>query len=135
MTAPKLPFELTPTEERELPHRVMEILKEHRGSRCAITGAQMAKALGYKNDRAIRVCIEHLIADGVPVAASVHEPFGYYILQTREEAQVYEATLRSRAVKTLKRLKDFNRAAAGCFGPAQQLPLALVEQTIEELER
>jgi hypothetical protein len=95
----------------------------------------MAKKLGHRNDRAVRVAIQALIEKGHTIAASVHQPMGFYLLETPEEAAIYKATLRSRALKTLKRLSDFRRARMQRFGPAEQLALFTLEAAIKELER
>ncbi len=141
MTERRAPYELTPVEERELPHRVLELLKAHRGSAQAITGARMAVALGYideqgiPQDRHIRRVIECLIEDGVLIASSVREPVGYFLVETLEEVGPYRATLKSRAMKNLKRLSNFNRGVARQFGQQYALPLKYVEPAIEELEQ
>lgn len=103
-------------EASELPARVMGILDHHRGSGNAITGLCIARMLGYKNDRLIRVVISQLIAEGKPIAASVSEPLGYYLVETEQEAEVYERVLRSRALRTFERLRDFQRAITQVFG-------------------
>ena len=126
-------YQLTPVQERELPHCVMEILKGHRGATHPITGAEMARLLHHRNDRAIRIVIERLIADGVLIASSVHEPVGYFLVETLEEVDPYRATLRSRALKNLRRLANFNRGVALRFGNQYRLPLESVEETIKEL--
>jgi len=114
------PYILTKVEERDLPASIMEILGEHKGSCNAITGIRIARRLGYRNDRKVRVVIQRLIAEGKPIAASVSEPVGYYLVQTREEAEAYAAVLRSRATRTFERLHDFQRAIEQEFGVAYQ---------------
>jgi hypothetical protein len=116
----KAAYTLTPVEERDLPAQIMAILGEHKGSANAITGLRIAKQFGYRNDRKVRLVIQQLIADGHPIAASVSEPVGYYLVHTRDEAEAYAAVLRSRAVKTFERLRDFQRATKSVFGVPYQ---------------
>lgn len=139
MTEPRPTWQLTPSEERELPHRVIELLKQHRGAARAIKGDQMAALLGYVNergepqDRQIRIVIERLIDDGVLIASSVHEPYGYFLVETLEEVGPYRATLKSRALKNLKRLKNFDRGVQAKFGYQYALPFEYLDPAIEEL--
>jgi hypothetical protein len=112
----KAAYTLTQVEERDLPARIMEMLSEHKGIGNAITGLRIARRFGYRNDRKVRMVIQQLIAEGKPIAASVSEPVGYYLVQTRDEAEAYEAVLRSRATKTFERLRDFQRAINNEFG-------------------
>lgn len=141
LTEPRPIWQLTPTEERELPHRVLELLKQHRGAARAIKGDDMAALLGYVNDRGepqdrqIRQVIEHLLDDGVLIASSVHEPYGYFLVEALEEIEPYRATLKSRAVKNLKRLANFDRGVRAKFGGQYALPLQYVDSAIEELEQ
>jgi hypothetical protein len=83
--------------------------------------------LGYKDDRKVRMVIQQLIADGHPIAASTtSKTVGYYLVETRQEAEAYAASLRSRAVKTFERLRDFERAVEKTYGvPYQPLLLNL----------
>ena len=132
-------FELSEVEQAELPDRVLAILGEHRGARNAITGRRIAQRLGYKDDRKARIVIQQLIANGHTIAASVgskdranpkhKSPLGYYMVETRAEADAYEAVLRSRAMKTLARLRDFRIAMGRVFGtPMQPLLFELDEE-------
>jgi hypothetical protein len=126
---------LTDVQQTELGQAVLHILQGHRGARAAITGAQLARMMSQRNDRAIRLAIERLIEQGHMIAASVHEPMGYYFIDDPRDAEIYEATLRSRATKTLKRLSNFRTAVARQFGRHEQMPLEFVERAIDELER
>lgn len=96
------------------------VLKELKlGKRKAIPGNLLAKRLGFKNDRAIRIVIRELIADGVPVASSVIPPVGFFIAETREEVNQYIANIKSRLVEDAYRRRDFLRAAKRIFQPEQ----------------
>jgi hypothetical protein len=129
---PKVHYTLTKVEERNLPTRIMEILGEHKGIGNAITGIRIARRFGYRNDRKVRLVIQQLIAEGKPIAASVSEPVGYYLVQTRDEAEAYAAVLRSRATKTFERLRDFQRAIKNEFGVPYQ-PILLPVDTAEAI--
>lgn len=114
-------------EAADLRRDLRAILAEHVGAGRAITGARLARLLGQRNDRKIRMVIQALVEDGEPIAASTSEPAGYYVLATRDEAEAYVAALRSRAVKTFERLRDFERAVSHTFGTPYQPTLLSTE--------
>jgi len=91
----------------------------------AITGRLLASRLGLKDDRLIRMAIRELIADGLPIASSVQKPYGYFIIETPEEAEAYMAVIKSRLVEDAYRRRDFKRAAFNIRVP-EQLKLRLV---------
>ena len=109
------PYKLTQTEQADLPAKIQAILKNHSGAQHAITGLKIARLLGYRSDRKIRVVIQSLIASGHAIAASVGQPVGYYLIETPGEARAYAAVLRSRAVHTFKRMREFEMAAQLVF--------------------
>ena len=109
------PYTLSQTEQADLPARIQAVLKLHRGAQNAITGLKIARLLGYRSDRKIRLVIQDLIASGHAIAASVSQPVGYYLIETPKEAKSYSAVLRSRAVQTFKRMREFERAAQIVF--------------------
>jgi hypothetical protein len=121
--------------DRKFLARLLEFMRSHRGAATAVTGPEIARYFGFTNDRIIRDAFVVLTAQGYLIASSVHQPTGFYLVETPEEAEIYSATLKSRAVKTLKRLRDFNRAAGRRFGPARQEPLFTLEPAIKELEK
>jgi hypothetical protein len=94
------------------------------GKENAITGRELAKILGHKNDRFIREQIRQLIAAGHPIAASVGEPPGYYLANSLEEANEYISGLRSRLVQDAYRTRDFKIATKNIRQPGQ-LTMAL----------
>jgi hypothetical protein len=128
----KARYTLTHIEDHNLPAGILEILENHRGIGNSITGAHIAQRFGYSSDRKIRVAIQQLVADGKPIAASVSDPVGYYLVETREEAEAYAAVLRSRAIKILKRLHNFQRAIQNEFGVPYQ-PVLLPVDTAQAI--
>lgn len=94
----------------------------------AIKGSLIAKRLGFKNDRAVRIAIRELISDGVPVASSVNPPYGYYIVETKQEAEEYLAVLKGRLVEDAYRRRDFKVASRNIREP-EQLRLVIFNDT------
>jgi len=95
------------------------------GQAKATRGQTIANRLGMKNDRLIRIAIRELIADGLPIASSVQKPYGYFIIETPEEAEAYMAVIKSRLVEDAYRRRDFKKAAFNIRVP-EQLKLRLV---------
>ncbi len=89
---------------------VLRILLSHQGRSKAIKSMEMARLLGFHNDRSIRQVIRELIAEGYPVASSVQKPFGYFIIENLAEAKQYQEGLRSRLIEDALRLRDFKRS-------------------------
>lgn len=87
----------------------------------AITSQELAHRLDT-DERSIRLLIRDMIADGVPVASSNAKPMGFFIAETREEAEQYMGTLKSRLVEDAYRRRDFKRASTYLW-PERQLNL------------
>lgn len=85
----------------------------------AITGSFLALLLGHKSDRAIRLMIRDLIDDGLPIAASVDKPKGYYLASDKREAQEYIQLMQDRIREDALRLKSFKMATLNIRVPEQ----------------
>lgn len=102
---------------------VLEILQRRKGRDKAITGKELAKLLGQANDRAIRQEIRKLIAQGHPIAATTEPPYGYFMVDSIEEAERYMSQLKSRLIEDAYRRRDFKRAVARTLNGNAQLKL------------
>lgn len=116
------PFIIPARDRPKLRKEVMSALGY--GRKAAITGKDLASRLGYRDDRLIRVMIRELIAEGVPIASSVSEPMGFFIVKTDEEAANYIRGLKDRIKEDESRLRDFEAAVAS-FSPPEQLALGV----------
>jgi len=105
------------TTNHTLKTEVRSLLKYGREN--AVTGKELARTLGYPNDRVIRQAIRELIKDSVPIAASTTDPFGYFIIKSPEEATKYLAVLRGRLVEDAYRRRDFQQASWAIMDPYQ----------------
>lgn len=132
MTEPRACYQLTLPEQQNLAPRVLRALEQARAANVRITAAELAKQTGT-NARKARAVIETLIERGETIAASNSDDPGYFIIQSAEEAEAYERTLRSRGIKILKRLACFRRGTQRRFGG--QMPLQTLDAAIRELER
>lgn len=101
----------------ELKQEVRLLLRT--GKEKARKGQEIAKVLGFSNDRCVRLTIRELIADGLPVISSVHLPYGYYIADNPEEITEHLGELRHRALEVLGRYKDLKLASREILQPHQ----------------
>jgi len=104
----------------DLKAQLKSILLRHEGQAPAITGRELAKMFGLKDDRRVRLAIRDLIKDGLPVAANTESPAGYFVVNTRQEADRYAQSIRNRLIKDAIRRRDFRRAADQYLTPAEQ---------------
>lgn len=109
----------------DLHKELKRLLESHEGPEQAITARELARMFGT-SDRIIRLVIRELIrgdgdgANGLPVASSVENPPGYFIITSREQAEHYAASIKSRLVEDALRRRDFRRAADQYLMPSQQ---------------
>jgi len=102
---------------------VLGILQLHRGKANAITGKELARLLGYTDDRGIRAEIRGLIARGHPIASTNQPPYGFYMAESIDEAEHYLNSLKSRLIEDAYRRRDFKKAYASAFSEEKQLAL------------
>lgn len=103
--------------------RLLTILQRHRGKDRAITGKRIAAMLGFQDDRAIRQEIRQLISQGIPIASATQPPYGYYIIESPQEAEHYMSQLKSRLVQDAYRRRDFKKASMNALSEEKQLAL------------
>lgn len=82
--------------------RLREILMARRGERNAIRAKDLALLLGLGRrdrypERSIREAVNELSAQGLPVGSSVHDPPGYFVVETEAELQRCVANYLARA--------------------------------------
>ena len=102
----------------ELKSQLKNILLRHEGQAQAITGRELAAIFNLRDDRRVRLAIRELITEGVPIASSTES--GYFIVSTRQEAEQYAQSIRSRLIQDAIRRRDFRRAADQYLTPAEQ---------------
>ena len=66
-------------------------------------------------DREIRLAIRELNAEGVPIATTVHPPYGVYFAFSEDEINEYLANLGARMKAILQRMADINKIKAREF--------------------
>lgn len=91
----------------------------HRGRLNALPGRLLAQRLGFRDDRQIRLAIRELIAEGYPIASSVSPPMGFFIAESKKEAEQYLSDLKGRLVEDAYRRRDFKIAARAVLQPEQ----------------
>lgn len=58
-----------------------------KGKHSAVSGKLLAKRLGERDTRQLRLAIIELIEQGYPICGTAKPPHGYYIAETPEECQ------------------------------------------------
>lgn len=113
----KRPFIIPAREKLKIRKLVLSALGH--GAQAARTGNDLARVCGYRDDRYVRVMIRELIAEGVPIASSVSERMGFFIVQNEHEAAAYIRILKARIREDENRLRDFEAAVASYSLPEQ----------------
>ena len=100
----------------DLETELLRILQERTGPDQAITAGRLSQMTGASS-RIVRKIISHLVMeDQIPVASSVHWPYGFYLITNAEEA---ETTLRqywSRVREMAKRARALAQIVEQRFG-------------------
>lgn len=99
-------------EQKEL--LIWMILKFRKGRERAFTAKKICRMIhGRYSIRQIRSIIQALVDDyGLPIAATVHPPYGYFIPQTDEEKREYVNNLTARIKSIATRLRAFEKNTA-----------------------
>lgn len=114
------PFILTVEQRAKYKGKVLHHLTTYcRGRQAAIRGKDLAWQFGYGDDRMFRLIIRELIAEGYPIASSVSEPFGFYLVTNEHEALDYIRVLMERIKEDQARLDDFIKATSDYALPEQ----------------
>jgi predicted DNA-binding transcriptional regulator len=98
------------------------VLEQHQGQRNAIRSNELARYLKTE-ERRVRVAIQELIKDGVPICSSVSEPYGYFMVTNSDEALHYIKVLEEREKEIRARRESFERAAEKHFTIPRQTGL------------
>lgn len=113
----------------DLSYHILNCLYGKTGRRNAKTGAELSsKLLGCnssKNRRSIQRTIEYLRNCGHEICSSDHSDgkMGYFIPDTRGEAEVYFRSAKNRATKTLVMLKRVARSIDQRFSTQYEMSL------------
>ncbi len=85
------------TSRDEQKNKVSNYLRLHAFGRTNAIGKRALSFNTAVSERNIRLIVNELIDEGMPVCSAVHKPCGYYLPATREEAQEAINTLKSYA--------------------------------------
>jgi hypothetical protein len=114
-----------------LERRILEILQAHKGKDKAITAAELQlrvmaspPAPRQAGTRKIRAIIATLVTERhIPVASTVHPPYGFYLITNAEEAKECLAQYWSRVEEVARRAKILADVVREKFGVETQLEL------------
>lgn len=106
-----------------LEHQILEILQQHQGKERAITVGELQRLVPVST-RKIRATIAKLVTERrVPIASTVHPPYGFFLITTAEEAKGCLAQYWSRVEEVAKRAKILADVVYDQFGVETQLEL------------
>ena len=105
--------------DRERKDLIKGILVRHEGRGRAITARELCGLVGLP-DRQLRLYIDELIDEGLPVISATEQPAGYFIPLSLDEARQYTCSLRSRAIEIFLRRRKVMKNAALYLKPASQ---------------
>lgn len=109
------------TNKSILKQRVLDHFRLYgNGKSGACTSKRIAWEAGFEgHEREVRHVIRELIFDGWPIASSVDERPGFFLIETKDEADYYIESLKSRIRQDALRLRDFKVAARDIRQPEQ----------------
>jgi hypothetical protein len=110
-----------------LERRILEILQAHKGKDKAIRADDLQRMVAAST-RKIRAVIATLVTERrVPIASTVHPPYGFYLITNAEEAKECLAQYWSRVEEVAKRAKILADVVKEQFGVEVQLQLRFGE--------
>jgi len=93
----------------DLKSQVKQILLTHRGRDNPIKAMEIAKLLGFKGDRPIRLVIRELRKEEA-ILANTGNPPGYFIADTLAELEEFRFTSKSRCIEEAVMCRDVTTA-------------------------
>jgi hypothetical protein len=124
------------TDKCETAWKIVEVLKDHRGSASAIKAPDLSQAVfGTRCDRKLRNCVSNLHQLGALIGSSTGKHPGYFVAETFDEVRSVVYTFQHRATVDYKIARKLVKSAQRKFGGQELLPLSTIDRLIEELER
>lgn len=109
-----------PIKITHLEQKIFNILKDHKGKDNPIT-VQELERITLASSRRIRRAVANLVVShGIPIASSVHYPYGFYLITDKEEALRCLRQYWSRVKEVARRAKSLSRAVEKEFGVRYQ---------------
>lgn len=95
---------------------ILELLQTHKGRTHAVTVGELQRRL-LASSRRIRRAIQHLVMEQrIPIASSVHPPYGFYLITTEAEARECLHQYASRIRELSRRARILNAVVKERFG-------------------
>lgn len=100
----------------DLEELIVKVLQEHQGKEQAITVAELQQ-MTLASTRKIRAVIAKLVTERrMPVASTVHPPYGFYLITSEDEARECLQQYWSRVKEVSRRARILNEAVRERFG-------------------
>ena len=100
---------------------ILTILEGHKGKDNPITVRELERLTLASSRKIRRVIADLVIIHGVPIASSVHYPFGFYLITDKAEALQCLSQYWSRVKEVANRAKVLSRVVEDKFGVRFQM--------------
>ena len=95
---------------------ILKILKKHRGRSNPISCQRLEKVTGFSSRKIRRIIASLVVKHRIPIASSVHYPYGFYLITNKEEAELCLGQYYSRAENVVNRARVLSEAVKKKFG-------------------
>jgi len=99
---------------------ISRILKKHRGKNNPIRCRRLEKITGFSSRKIRRIIANLVVKHRIPIASSVHYPFGFYLITNKEEAEGCLRQYYSRAKEVVNRARILSEVVKKKFGISYQ---------------
>jgi hypothetical protein len=99
---------------------ILQVLEEHQGSDSPITCQQLEKITGFSSRKIRKIIANLVIKHHIPIASSVHYPYGFYLITDKQEAEICLKQYYSRAKEVVNRARILSEAVKEKFGISYQ---------------
>jgi len=106
-----VPLKLSPLEQT-----ILNILEEHKGKDNPITVRSLEKITLSSSRKIRKIVADLVIHHNIPIASSVHYPYGFYLITDKKEAIQCLNQYWSRVKEVSKRAKILTKAVEDKFG-------------------
>ncbi len=99
---------------------ILKIVRKHRGKNNPISCRRLEKITGFSSRKIRRIIANLVVKHRIPIASSVHYPFGFYLITNKEEAEGCLKQYYSRAKEVVNRARILSEVVKKKFGISYQ---------------
>lgn len=95
---------------------ILNILEGHKGKNNPITVQEIERLTCLSSRKIRRIIADLVVSHNVPIASSVHHPYGFYLITDKDEALQCLRQYWSRVKEVSNRAKKLSKAVEDKFG-------------------